>query len=176
MEDRANSHRNSPVAVFPLPNTVFFPETVLPLHIFEPRYRQMVREAVAGSGLLAVTLLKSGWESDYYGNPPVEDIATVGAIRDLEPLPDGRFNLRLVGLQRVRLGRVVQERPYRSMEFEPIPELPGEHDLKEFESSKVELLATQSMVARELHGESRPGLILDPEIECAVWELRRKRP
>src|SRR5215472_12128973 len=59
------------IPVFPLPNVVLFPKTYLPLHIFEPRYRQMVDDTVMGGQCIGMALLKEGWESDYYGNPPV---------------------------------------------------------------------------------------------------------
>ena len=89
------------VPLFPLPGAVLFPDTVLPLHIFEPRYRRMVEDVRAGDGRIAIALLRQGWEEGYEGRPAIHDVGTVGRIRDLEPLPDGRFNLALVGLQRV---------------------------------------------------------------------------
>jgi len=63
------------VSIFPLPEAVFFPETVLPLHVFEPRYRQMVADCLAADGWMAVVMLRPGWEKDYQGRPPVESIA-----------------------------------------------------------------------------------------------------
>jgi Lon protease-like protein len=91
------------VSLFPLPNTVFFPRVKLPLHIFEPRYRQMTADALAADGLIVVALLKPGWEETYYENPPVYETATVGQIEEHEELPDGRYNIVLAGRERVRL-------------------------------------------------------------------------
>jgi len=91
------------VPILPLPNVVFFPQVVLPLHIFEPRYRQMTEDALAGEKLLAVALLRPGFEKDYYGNPPVHDTATIGRIEHHEALEEGRYNIALTGLERVRL-------------------------------------------------------------------------
>jgi Lon protease-like protein len=91
------------VPVFPLPNVVFFPKTLLPLHIFEPRYRQMVTHCLALDQRMAVALLKPGWKEDYHAKPDFHAVATVGKIVEHEELPDGRFNLVLEGLERVQL-------------------------------------------------------------------------
>jgi ATP-dependent Lon protease len=90
--------------VFPLPNVVFFPGTQLPLHIFEPRYRALMRACLESDRLvMAITLLKPGYEANYEGCPPMHDICTVGRIERHEELADGRYNLVLRGLCRVRL-------------------------------------------------------------------------
>ncbi len=89
--------------LFPLPNLVFFPETRLPLHIFEPRYRSMVSDALEGDRRIGIVLLKPGWEMNYYGQPAVHDIATVGLIEGAVRLEDGRFNLILKGTARIRI-------------------------------------------------------------------------
>ncbi len=91
------------VPIFPLPNVVFFPRVVLPLHVFEPRYQQMTEDALAGEKLLAVALLRPGFEKDYYGDPPVHDTATIGRIEHHESLGEGRYHIALTGLERVRL-------------------------------------------------------------------------
>ena len=57
------------IPLFPLPATVFYPNTSLPLHIFEPRYRSMVADALNGKGEIGMILLKPGWKSDYQGTP-----------------------------------------------------------------------------------------------------------
>jgi len=72
------------IPMFPLPSVVFFPHTLLPLHIFEARYRQMLADCLAGERRLAVVLLKPGWEADYYGCPPVCSVAE--AIEVVEAL------------------------------------------------------------------------------------------
>ena len=155
------------VAVFPLPNTVFFPETALPLHVFEPRYRAMVRETSTGSGLIAVALLEPGWESDYHGKPAVHEIATVGRIEALVAIPDGRFNIRLDGLQRVRLYGDTGTGPYRVMRYRSIPEQPGAAP-EELERSKVDLLATEMCVARELAPQTAGKLVVDSSLSFAA--------
>lgn len=99
--------------IFPLPNVVFFPRIILPLHIFEPRYKQMVREVLQNEGSLGVVLLQSGWQKDYFGTPSVHKIGCMGRIENYEKLPEGRFNILLNGMRRFEIVRFVQERPYR---------------------------------------------------------------
>ncbi|MFQ5521288.1 MAG: LON peptidase substrate-binding domain-containing protein, partial [Candidatus Methylomirabilia bacterium] len=105
---------NARLPVFPLPNVVFFPHTMLPLHIFEPRYREMVADCLTGDKRLAVVLLKPGWEADYYGRPPVYPVAGAGEITQWESLPDGRYNILLRGLGRILIdGEAGSEKLYR---------------------------------------------------------------
>lgn len=89
--------------VFPLPGLVLFPHAVQPLHIFEPRYRQMAADALAGDRLIALVLLQSGWEETYDATPAVHPVACLGRIAVDQLLPDGRYNLVLRGLARVRI-------------------------------------------------------------------------
>lgn len=112
------------IPVFPLPDVVFFPETVLPLHVFEPRYRRMVADCLAGDGRLAVAMLRPGWERDYEGRPPIHDIAGAGEILQAEALPDGRFNILLDGRTRIRIETEEPpgDRPYRVVRARPLPD------------------------------------------------------
>ena len=123
--------------VFPLPDTVFFPHTLLPLHIFEPRYRAMVRDVTAGDGLIVISrMVGDGFEP----------LGTVGRMRDLVPLEDGRFNLMLEGLQRVSMVEVDCDTPYRQVRVEPRPEHPCTDDPAVVERSRIELLASLSLL------------------------------
>ncbi len=88
------------IPLFPLPNVVFFPKTFLPLHIFEPRYRTMVRAAAEQDRLIGMVLLREGWEQEYEGTPPVHQIGCAGRIVALDELPDGRYNIVLSGAYR----------------------------------------------------------------------------
>jgi Lon protease-like protein len=121
------------VPVFPLPNTVLFPCTSLPLHIFEPRYRAMIHDVTEGSGLIVVSRML---DDDF------EKLGTVGRIRDLEPVEDGRYNLVLEGLHRVSMVEVPCDTPYRQVRIKARPERAGTDDPAVIEDSKLELLAT----------------------------------
>lgn len=100
--------------VFPLPNFVIFPNTMTRLHIFEPRYRLMASEAVASQRLLVLTGLKQGWESDYYGSPPVHEYGSLCKIINEERLEDGRYNLFVHCVARVQITTVHRLMPYRT--------------------------------------------------------------
>jgi Lon protease-like protein len=112
------------VPIFPLPNVVFFPKTLLPLHIFEERYRAMTREALSGDRWIVMVLLREGWQGSYEGNPAVHDVACLGKIETSEELDDGKFNIVLSGVSRVRLLREVRNSPYRLAEVELLEDLP----------------------------------------------------
>jgi Lon protease-like protein len=93
------------VPIFPLPDMAFFPHTLLPLHVFEARYRAMVTDCLARDKRMAVVALKAGYESAYDGKPAVYQIAGVGRIVQCERLASGRFNILLKGDARIRIDR-----------------------------------------------------------------------
>jgi Lon protease-like protein len=111
------------VPIFPLPNVVLFPKTLLPLHIFEQKYRAMTREVIAGDGKIAIVLLKEGWEVEHQGKPAIHKIACVGQIETYEELEGGKYDIVLAGLHRVRLVSEIEHSPYRLAEVEVLPEL-----------------------------------------------------
>ena len=112
------NHLKNPIILFPLPNTVFYPGIKLPLHIFEPRYRQMVEDASSKGFLIGMVLLKSGWDADYFGRPPVKEIGCAGRIDHCEKLPEGKFNIILEGLSRFRILEESEEKSYRLAEVD----------------------------------------------------------
>ena len=108
--------------LFPLPNVVLFPNVFLPLHIFEPRYREMVADAAASDRMIGMVLLRPGWERDYEGRPPIYPIGCSGVMTHVERLPDGRYNIVLRGLERFRILEENHERSYRRADVEPLHE------------------------------------------------------
>lgn len=106
--------------VFALPSVVLFPKTYLPLHIFEPRYREMVRDSLNGSQAIVMSLLKEGWERNYYGHPEVFSLGCVGRIVKSQTLEDGRYNILLYGLAKVRLRDDVLDKSYRRARIETV--------------------------------------------------------
>jgi Lon protease-like protein len=108
------------VPLFPLPNVVLFPRAVLPLHIFEERYKQMTADVLRTHRQIAMALLHPGWEKDYYGRPAIHGVVCVGTILSHERLPDGRYNFLLQGHSRARVTREVGTGGYREAELEPI--------------------------------------------------------
>ncbi|MGZ4810417.1 MAG: LON peptidase substrate-binding domain-containing protein [Thermoanaerobaculia bacterium] len=108
--------------LFPLPNLVFFPNTRLPLHVFEPRYRKMITDALAGDSRIGIVLLRPGWEADYFGSPPIHQWGTLGTIEQAVPLEDGRFNILIRGDARFRVVDEVSRVPYRTARVVAQPE------------------------------------------------------
>jgi Lon protease-like protein len=143
--------------VFPLPDTVFFPGTTLPLLVFEPRYKEMVRDVTVGSGLIVVSLQT---EDSF------QELGTVGRIRDLEPLEDGRFKLRLTGLARMSLAEVPADTPYRQVHIEARPERTGTNDASVINEARLELLASYGMLRSMVHGNE--PLVLQPDLPFEV--------
>jgi Lon protease-like protein len=117
-----------PVPVFPLPGVVLFPGAELPLHVFELRYRTMVREALSAERVIALALLRPGWERDYQGSPEFHAVGCLARIDAIEWLPNDCYDLRLLGLARARLGRAVREFPYRAVRAEVLPQEPLSED------------------------------------------------
>jgi len=114
--------------LFPLPNVVLFPHAVVPLHIFEPRYRQMTEDALAGNKLITLVQLRPSAGSGV-GEPPVEPVGCLGRILQHERLPDGRFNFLLLGRKRVRLTREIpSSKAYRTAEVEILHDVTGGDD------------------------------------------------
>ena len=81
-------------------DVVLFPNVFLPLHIFEPRYRQMIADALAGDRIIGMVLLRPGYEDDYEGPPPIYATGCSGLITHVERIEDGRYNLMLRGLEK----------------------------------------------------------------------------
>jgi len=117
---------NMTVPLFPLPNVVLFPKTLRPLHIFEPRYRAMVAEAISGDGLIGMMFLKDGWENQYDQNPPMESIGCLGRIIQHNQLPDGRYYITLLGISSFELISEIPSEPFRTGMIETREELSEE--------------------------------------------------
>ena len=115
------------VPVFPLPNVHLYPGCVMPLHIFEPRYRQMVEDQLDKSGRIVMGTIVEG-EHDDDGRPAIHAVAGLGEIGRHERLPDGRFLLWLIGLSRVRIQEVPSERLYRTVRIETLEDFAAAAD------------------------------------------------
>jgi Lon protease-like protein len=143
------------VAVFPLPEFVLFPHTLIPFHIFEPRYRDMVATVLAGSRMIVVVGLEPGWENDYFSTPPVYLTGSIGKVVNDERLADGRYNIFVHGLSRVVIERWHQEAPYRVATVRFVAD-----ELREAEPSRVadvvqRLRGLSSELARQLGDNGR---------------------
>jgi len=146
---------NNICRLFPLPGVVLFPHAVLPLHIFEPRYRQMTEDALASDRLITIVQVRPPSEWKSVGEPALEGFGCLGRIFKHERLPDGRFNFLLVGRKRVQLTREIHNgKLYRTSEVRIIEDVAAEEP---DESDRSELIA----LFRRLH-QGR----IDPELDA----------
>jgi len=153
------------VPIFPLPNLVFFPETLLPLHIFEPRYKTMIADVLAGDRQLGIVQLRPGWDKDYYGTPPVYKHLTVGAVIRDNRLADGRYDVLVRGVRRVRIKSEAMRGPYRVAEVEPLQEYLPEDKIEEAAEDFARLRRLFDRVVEtlpEAFAEVRPASWDDP--------------
>jgi len=111
------------IPLFPLPEVVLFPGVERPLLIYEPRYRDMIADALKGDRVIGTVLLQPGFEANYEGRPPVYAVGCAGVIEDFEQFPDGRYAVLLRGLTTFRIISEDQRRPYRLARAEAIPEV-----------------------------------------------------
>lgn len=126
--------------LFPLADVWLFPGEILPLHVFEPRYRQMVEDLLDGPGRIVMGTVLAGHEHEMLGAPPVYPIAGLGDIGRHDRLDDGRFKILLVGLGRVRVEEVPTDTPYRKVQVTPLQEIdtqPTDEELRERLESAV---------------------------------------
>ena len=111
------------IPLFPLPEASLFPGVARPFLIFEPRYREMVADAVKGNTIIGMVRLRPGFEKDYEGRPPIFAIGCAGEIEKYELLPDGRYVILVRGLTTFRILSEDQRKPYRLARVEAVPEL-----------------------------------------------------
>ncbi len=155
--------------LFPLPQTVLFPEALLPLHVFEPRYRAMVRDALDTHRTMAVVLVTDDQRLDDNGHPAIAEVAGVGVIVDHVELAGGRYNILLRGRARVRLRELPFVKPYRQAAAEVLPSLPDDQVSMSDLSALVSSAAAFTTLLRErdrtfdfrLPRDAPPGVLAD---------------
>src|SRR6266850_552810 len=151
----------SSVPLFPLPNVVLFPRAVLPLHIFEDRYKIMTADVLATNRTIAMALLKPGWEKNYYQAPAIEPVVCVGEILSWEQLPDGNYNFLLQGRTRARITSETRGKSYRVATLSPLEESSIlEIDLEHERSLMIDLFSAAPFGAlRTAATHVSPGLM-----------------
>lgn len=134
------------VPLFPLPRAVLLPHTLLPLHVFEPRYRALIADLIASDGVVGVPMLGPGWEDDYDGRPALVPVMGVGRVLRYKTRNDGRFDVLIGGMVRARIvDELDTATPYRVVRAEALPEpegpdLPGlERPLREIRARLVRM-------------------------------------
>lgn len=137
-----------PMPLFPLAGVVLLPHAVLPLHIFEPRYRQMVEQALDGTGQLAIAVFEGErWKREYHGSPPIRPVVCVGQIIQHEKLADGRYNVLVQGVCR---GRIKEELPpdgdrlYRQAMLDPVEAADADEEHLEASRRRLRRMLSES--------------------------------
>jgi len=159
-KEGAMSNLPTVIPVFPLPNVVLFPEVMLPLHIFEPRYRQMVSDTADKSPpLIGMALLRGNWQEQYQGNPEIFPIGCAGEMVRVVPLPDGRFNILLKGIREYQIKEESFAKSYREAVVEWRPPA-KERLLAEYRQELSRLLETYLP-----NNEAVQKFLADPTVE-----------
>lgn len=164
--------------LFPLPNLVLYPQVIQPIHVFEPRYRQLTTDAMHSDKLIAITLLKPGWEENYDGKPAIYPIGCLGRVVAEQTLPDGRFNLLLRGISRIRIGQEVPgDQLYRIAKAKllrdgPLPEVDVAMSLRRELSERVLARFAGNSTARDQLNELFQGeMTLGPLCDVLSFAL-----
>ena len=164
------------VPLFPLPDVVLFPGVFLPLHIFELRYREMVKDTLAGDRLIGISLLRPGWDHDMAGRPAIYPVGCVGLISHIEELSDGRYNLVLRGVEKFRVVREEEAvRAYRRASVDYVEErmTPADRDLVRRQRHQLERLLTAVTDAPE---QTFPSNLSDEEVINALAQYLDLEP
>jgi Lon protease-like protein len=157
------------IPIFPLPNVVLFPNVFLPLHIFESRYRAMLKDALASDRIIGMVLLQPGYETDYEGRPPVYPVGCAGVITHSEPLPDGRFNIVLRGLEKFRMTGEDASHPYRVAHIEAVPEVTTDSECATIKRHRQRLEELLGAAAANRRPDTRlPTTVPDQELVNAL--------
>jgi Lon protease-like protein len=157
------------IPIFPLPNVVLFPNVCLPLHIFEARYRALVKEALASDRIIGMVLLQPGYEANYEGRPRVYPVGCAGVITHSEPLPDGRFNIVLRGLEKFRMTGEDASRPYRLAHIEAVPEVVTDADRGAINQHRPRLEMLLATATERRRAEPKlPSTVADQDLVNAL--------
>lgn len=163
------------IPIFPLPNVVLFPGVFLPLHIFEPRYREMVADALDGDRLIGMVLLHPAGDRAGEGAPAVYPVGCAGLITHVESLDDGRYNIVLRGLGRFRILDEDRSRAYRVARIESLPDgaSEAERTLRPEERHRLEAMILPSLDGNEVR---LPPNLSDEELVNALSQYLRLEP
>ena len=157
------------IPLFPLPNVVLFPNVFLPLHIFEPRYREMVADALRGDRIIGMVLLRPGYEADYQGRPPMYDVGCAGVITHSQTLPDGRYDIVVRGIEKFRIASEDRSRAYRIGQIEAIAEAIPVEEAQPLRRQRQRLEAVLAAAIERVRAEPRfPPSVPDEDLVNAL--------
>jgi Lon protease-like protein len=165
--------------IFPLSNVVLFPRVRTPLHIFEPRYRQMTEAALAGEQRIVMAVIRPEFAGDASGDPPIFDVACLGVIAESQRFPDGRFNILLQGTERVRI-LAEDTRPagqlYRSAEVRSLADPCPPEDAVQITTLRIRMSALVGELLEDADAEDPLGSVRDIDDAAFVNSLCNALP
>lgn len=150
--------------IFPLSNVVLFPRLATPLHLFEPRYRQMAHDALAGDRRIGMVVVRPDFADDMPGDPPIYPVGCMGSVTESQQLPDGRYSLTLHGEYRFR---VVEEEPrpeqqlYRTARVTALQETYDDGDRERVARLRASVIESVGVIVRETQPERAASLAPD---------------
>jgi len=164
----------SEIPLFPLPEVSLFPGVSRPFIVFEPRYREMVADALAGDRIIGMVALRPGFEKDYEGRPPIYEIGCAGQIQQYQKLDDGRYLILLRGLSTFRIASEDLRKSYRLARIEPLPDALKTEELGQLSTLREQL--TQLLYVSLPLGVEPPDPGLDDAEFVNVTALNLRMP
>ena len=163
--------------LFPLSNVVLFPNVFLPLHIFEPRYRQMVAESLDGDRIIGMVLLRPDYQADYDGRPPIYSVGCAGVISHAEQLEDGRYNIVLRGIEKFHVTSEDHERVYRVAQVTAMAESPSAADREQLRKDRLRIEALMAAAIERTGADPRfPPAVPDEDLVNALAQYLEFEP
>lgn len=165
-----------PMGLFPLNSVALLPQQVIPLHVFEPRYRQMIDQALDGAGQIAMATFRGdAWKDEYHGNPPLLPAVCIGQIVEHQALPDGRYNILLQGVCRARIAEHLmpdEQHLYRRAVLEPIGDEPDDPDALERARERIDDRLSEGPLTHLTAADEVLKYVRNPEVPThALLEL-----
>ena len=162
------------IAIFPLEDVMLFPNQTRPLHIYEPRYRAMVADALKGDRLIGMVMLVPGHEDEYEGRPPVYAVGCAGFIDNVRMYPDGRYDIVLRGLTKFRITSEDQSRPYRFAAVEAVPEVADDEEKAALGEQRPRIVAAYAAIAPD--AEPPPPQLTDEDLVNGLAQFLNLAP
>jgi Lon protease-like protein len=186
MDDALRVRRQlSRLPIFPLPGAVLLPYALIPLHVFEPRYRKMIRDCQAGAGVMALANVPQEALRERPERPRVLPVVGAGLLARVDPLPDGRSNIVVRGVLRARIVEELASRePYRLVRAEPLEDAVAEasqidqsaHELRQLVLALcARRPGTAAVALAQVAGSSAPAGDLADAVGAMVFESPHER-
>ena len=157
------------IPIFPLSNVVLFPELATPLHLFEPRYRQLARDVLAGERIIGMVVVRPEFADEMVGDPPLFPVGCAGTITESQRLPTGQYNIVLHGDYRFR---IVEEEPrrapqlYRVARVVPLTDRYDEADRARVERLRTSIIENVGVLLRSSQPERAQSM--SPEFFAGI--------